>query len=257
MKRHLLINSSALGSVFFLLLIGGCASQLKKSRVPASLEKEIKSIEGEKPSTTYQPPISGGKNIYIVKKGDSLWSISKNLGVSVEAILKANHIVNSKDLKVGQKLIIPTFVKSNTPLASHTNYASTRNSTAYSVSSRGFIWPVRGQIVSKFGEVRDGTKNMGIYIRFQPDQKVIAAKKGAVEAISDAGKGMHVIVIKHDWETRTIYECRCYPVVGEGSYVEQGQPIASINQVSTGTSQEIQFKIYVKDRPVNPMSYLP
>jgi lipoprotein YgeR len=45
--------------------------------------------------------------------------------------------------------------------------------------------------------------------------------------------------------------------VGEGSYVEQGQPIANINQASTGNPTEINFKIYVKDKPINPLAYLP
>jgi lipoprotein YgeR len=45
--------------------------------------------------------------------------------------------------------------------------------------------------------------------------------------------------------------------VGEGSNVEMGQPIANINSTSTGKPPEINFKIYVKDKPANPMTYLP
>ena len=73
--------------------------------------------------------------------------------------------------------------------------------------------------------------------------------KGTVEAITDADDGTLVIVIKHDGGSRTIYGCRSNPVVGEGSYVEQGQPIASINQTGTAKPPEINFKIYVKDKP--------
>ena len=272
MKKHLLINITIIGSVFLSLLMGGCALQPTKSRAPAQLEREMKSIEGVKSTTTYQPPVSdknilpysktgqtgftGEKTTHIVKKGDTLWRISKSYGVSVETILRANHITNTKDLNVGQKLIIPNSGKSYTSSASHSSYAPTSNVTG-GVSSKGFIWPVKGQVVSQFGEIRNGAKNMGIYILPQPGQKVVAAKKGTVEAITDANDGLLVIVIKHDGGIRTIYGCRSSPMVGEGSYVEQGQPIASINQTSTGKPPEINFKIYVKDKPVNPLSYLP
>lgn len=245
--------------------MGGCALQPTKSRAPVQLEKEIKTIEGQKPGTAYQPAVStaprkGGildeKTTHIVKKGDTLWRISKNYGVSVETILKANHITNTKDLEVGQKLIIPASGKSYASSAPYSSYTPATNITG-GVSSKGFIWPVKGQVVSQFGEMRKGVKNMGIYILPQPGQKVVAAKKGTVEAVTDADDGTHVIVIKHDGGCRTIYGCRNNPAVGEGSYVEQGQPIANINQASTGNPTEINFKIYVKDKPINPLAYLP
>lgn len=256
MKQYLPINTIIIGSVFLSLLVGGCAIQPAKSRAPAQLEREIKAIEGAKSTTAYQPPVSGEKTTYIVKKGDTLWHISKNYGVSVETILKANHITNIKDLKVGQKLVIPTSGKSYASSASYSSYTPASN-IAGGISSKGFIWPVKGQVVSQFGELRRGAKNMGIHILPQPGQKVVAAKKGTVEAVTDTNDGTYVIVIKHDGGCRTIYGCRSNPMVGEGSYVEQGQPIANTSQTSTGNPPEINFKIYVKDKPVNPLAYLP
>ena len=256
MKKYLLPNTTITGSIFLSLLMGGCAIQPTKSRVPAQLEREIKTIEGVKSTAAYQPPVSGEKTTYIVKKGDTLWRIAKGYGVSVETILRANHITNTKDLKVSQKLIIPTSGKSYTAPASHSSYTPTSNITG-GVSPKGFIWPVKGQVVSQFGEMRNGAKNMGIYLLPQPGQNIVAAKKGTVEAVTDADDGTHIIVIKHEGGSRTIYGCRSNPMVGEGSYVEQGQPIASISQTSTGNPPEINFKIYVKDKPVNPLAYLP
>ncbi|KAA0245001.1 MAG: LysM peptidoglycan-binding domain-containing protein [Candidatus Brocadia sp. AMX2] len=257
MKKYHLLHFVVICAAFLSPFIGGCASQPKKSKVPTPLESEMRSIEGQKSGASYQPSISGEKTTYVVKKGDTLWRISKNYGVSVDTILRANHIGNTKDLKVGQKLIIPTAGKSYTSFASHSSCASTTSNVTGGVSARGFIWPVKGQIVSQFGETRNGVKNSGIYILPQPGQKVVAAKKGTVEAVTDADDGMRAIVIKHEGGVRTIYGCCCNPVVGEGSYVEQGQPIANANPGGTGKSQEVNFKIYVKDKPVNPMSYLP
>lgn len=261
MKKYCSMNFTVkAGSIIFLLILAnGCAVQPKKTEVPVPLKSEIKSLEDQKSGATYRTQIQSQKaTYYIVKKGDTLWRISKNYGVSVNAILGANHITNTKDLKVGQKLFIPVSGRSQTSssFVSRSGYEPARD-TAGDVSSRGFIWPVKGQIVSQFGEVRNGTKNSGIHILPHAGQKVVAAKKGTIEAVSDAGDGMSVIVIKHEQGIRTIYESCGSPVVGEGSYVERGHPIADINSTNGGKSQEITFKIYVKDKPVNPRNYLP
>ncbi len=49
--------------------------------------------------------------IYIVKPGDTLWKIAKNLRSTVEDIVKANVIENENKIKPGEKLYIPRYVK--------------------------------------------------------------------------------------------------------------------------------------------------
>lgn len=51
-------------------------------------------------------PVPGG-NYYTVKSGDSLWSIAKKLGVSVDELKSANNLTSSL-LSVGQVLKIPS-----------------------------------------------------------------------------------------------------------------------------------------------------
>src|SRR3989338_6362978 len=220
MKKYLLTNSTVVLILYLSLFQGGCAFQTKKE--PAPLEQEVKSLEDKKNTHDYQSQATTAKTIYTVKKGDTLWHISKSYGVSVESILRANQISDTRDLKVGQKLIIPVSNNSYTANIQRSGYSQTTY-TASGISSSGFIWPV----------------------------------KGAVESVSDEGNGFYTIVIKHEKGIRTMYRCRCNPMVGEGSYVEQGQPISNIVQGSIGNSAEVCFKIYIKDKPVNPLSCLP
>jgi len=51
-------------------------------------------------------PASGGSS-YTVKRGDSLWLISKRSGVSANAIAEANGISTETPLKIGKTLTIP------------------------------------------------------------------------------------------------------------------------------------------------------
>lgn len=53
----------------------------------------------------YQAP--SGSNYYTVKSGDSLWSISKKYGITVDELKEANNL-SSNLLSVGQNLLIPS-----------------------------------------------------------------------------------------------------------------------------------------------------
>ncbi len=52
-------------------------------------------------------PTATGTGEYVVAKGDSFYSIAKKSGTSIKAISDANPGVDSKKLKVGQKLNVP------------------------------------------------------------------------------------------------------------------------------------------------------
>ncbi|EPR34500.1 Lytic transglycosylase catalytic [Alkalidesulfovibrio alkalitolerans DSM 16529] len=51
--------------------------------------------------------LAAKRSNYIVKSGDSLWSISKRHGVSLNSLLAANGLSNGNRIKAGQRLYIP------------------------------------------------------------------------------------------------------------------------------------------------------
>ena len=62
-----------------------------------------KKAEPEKPA----PAITDKDTTYVVRKGDSLWKISRTYGISIAELAAYNNIAPSKPIKIGQKLIIP------------------------------------------------------------------------------------------------------------------------------------------------------
>ena len=68
--------------------------------------QELKISSGAKSTIAQVSSTSGGKNLYIVQPGDSLWIISKKTpGLTVEQIKRLNNL-NNNTIKPGQRLII-------------------------------------------------------------------------------------------------------------------------------------------------------
>ena len=63
----------------------------------------VKQQETKKPA----PAITDKDTTYVVKKGDSLWKISRTYGISIAELAAYNNIAPSKPIRIGQKLIIP------------------------------------------------------------------------------------------------------------------------------------------------------
>lgn len=58
------------------------------------------------PAATATP--ATGEIVHVVQPGETLYRISRQYGVSVDAIAAANNIANVNRLNVGQRLVIPT-----------------------------------------------------------------------------------------------------------------------------------------------------
>ena len=70
--------------------------------------------------------------IYVVQRGDSLYSIAKKYNVSLEALKSANNL-QSNLISIGQKLVIPGFTDS---ASSNINYVVQKGDSLYSIASK-------------------------------------------------------------------------------------------------------------------------
>ncbi len=221
-----------------LLLIAGCAAPPEKefAGIPEVKKALPPSLPKEKPS---------GCLTHKVKQGETVWRISKTYGVTPQGLMNLNGIKDARDLEVGQELIIP-------------RVHQTRLVLPRSISSKGFAWPVQGRVFHRFGEWNRGSKNTGIDIEAEQGQPVVAAKGGVVEAIVENPKGWgKVVVLRHDGEYHTWYAYNSRILVNKDSWVKQGQPIAEAGQTGKAERPELHFKVFHRDKPVDPLGLLP
>ena len=106
---------------------GDDVSQLKNNweNLAEAVTKAIVEYAGGK----YVAP--AGSNYYTVKSGDSLWSISRKFGITVDELKNANNL-SSNLLSVGQNLIIP----GKEAQATGDEYVVKKGDTLYSIARK-------------------------------------------------------------------------------------------------------------------------
>ncbi|MBA7562184.1 LysM peptidoglycan-binding domain-containing protein [Candidatus Atribacteria bacterium 1244-E10-H5-B2] len=188
----------------------------------------------------YNQETAAEEIIYYVKKGENLWSISREYNVKLEAIIAANSITDASRISAGQQLRIP-------------NVPGARSNIA------NFIWPVRGRITSPYGiRVISGRRDFhaGIDIGGSTGTNIVAAERGRVSYTGYMRGFGNVIILSHDGGHSTVYGHNSVNLVKKGQYVNRGSVIAKIGRTGNATGSHLHFEIRLNGKPVNPLSYL-
>jgi len=188
----------------------------------------------------YDQEAAAEEIIYYVKKGESLWSISREYNVKLEAIIAANSITDASKISTGQQLRIPNV------LGARSNIGN-------------FIWPVRGRITSPYGvRVLYGRKEFhaGIDIGGPTGTNIVAAESGRVSYTGYMRGFGNVIVLSHDGGYSTVYGHNSVNLVKKGQYVKRGSVIGKVGRTGNATGPHLHFEIRLSGKPVNPLPYL-
>ena len=214
-------------------LLAGCATRGHITTLPPDIREQD---TGVKKTGVY----------HRVKNGETLWRISQVYGVPINDIIKANRLPSSSVIEEGQLLYIPGRSESLTiPKKS-------------ALEAKGFIWPVKGRVISLFGAKWDGGKNKGIDIEAKEAQKVVASKSGKVIFCSDFLKGYgKTIIIDHGDGFSTVYAHNKEILVRPGDKVARGEAIAVVGSTGRTSLTHLHFEIRKGHEPQNPLYYLP
>jgi murein DD-endopeptidase MepM/ murein hydrolase activator NlpD len=206
-------------------------------------------------ATTMYPPVhSGVKGAYhIVRPKETLWSIAKQYAVNVNVLAQVNRIPDTNKIEKGQRIFIPEkTVEQNISLPKKQRKIEITN-----VYGENFNWPVKGQIISSFGQKKGGSTNNGIDIKVSEGTDIRASKSGTVTFYSDAFKGYgKTLIIDHGNGYQTVYAYNSIMYPKEGDFVKQGQIIARSGKTGRAKTASLHFEIRKKHAPVNPRKLL-
>jgi murein DD-endopeptidase MepM/ murein hydrolase activator NlpD len=167
--------------------------------------------------------------------------------VNLDELVKVNRILDAARIETGRLILIP-------------NRQKPRNLKSKSgmPSSERFAWPLRGQVISTFGQTFNNMVNKGISIRGSLNSDVIAARSGRVIFSADNflsfGK---TIIIEHPDGFSTVYARNSEVFVKAGDSISKGAVIAKVGSAGRDKNTYLHFEIRKGHIPQNPYFYLP
>lgn len=233
---------------------------------------------------------------YVVQKGDTLYSIARKNGQSVEFLAGVNNLEPPYTLKLGQKLLLSrtdsstpatqqqsaevpvaggsTTTAQTTPAKNTSTAAKPATTTtakpaqtaqtttpivktkSRQVSGVTWSWPTTSGRVIEQFSSAE-QGNKGIDISGQRGQAILAAADGQVVYSGNALRGFgNLIIINHSNEYLSAYAHNDALLVKEGQKVQRGQQIARMGNTDA-SSVRLHFEIRYRGQSVNPISYLP
>ncbi len=202
--------------------------------------------------------------LYTVRSGDTLYSISRRSGVPVTNIASANNIAAPYALNVGQRLLIPQAptgakplltaqrapAREETPAAPQSDdVAEIARTVSYTkpepVAAKSmFEWPLRGAVISEYGAGNLGRRNDGVNIAAPVGTAVRAAADGQVVYRGSELEGFgNLLLIKHQDGYVTAYAHNDAMLVKKGDQIRKGQVIAKVGQSGAVTTPQLHFEI--------------
>lgn len=251
----------ALLAAVFVASVTGCRSPVPEVAPPVKTPKNTPSPSGRK--YRYE--------VYVVQRGDTLYSIALRFGVPVGKIKAANDC--SAHLKPDQALLIPLHESKLRPVwrggAASASVGSQDAlltdllcaSDIRNTPGSRFCRPTRGNVGRRYGAKVRGLAEPGVGMRAPAGTSVHAVADGKVivnlnRTASARGWG-NVVAVRHSSGFVSWYAHLGSITVSEGQRVKKGEMIGTVGSSGAAASPVLAFRLFRNERPVDPLRHLP
>ena len=193
---------------------------------------------------------------YVVRAGDTLYSISWRHGLDYRDVARWNGIGADYRIDVGQLLVLSPAARPAAAAAAARPRPAPAPAPLPVSAPPHWSWPADGAVL---GAVSTPSGGVGLQIDGALGSPVRAAAAGRV-VYTGAGLRAYgqLVIIKHDDTWLSAYGYNRELLVHEGDNVREGQPIAAMGAgPGAGHPPMLYFEIRVNGRPVDPRTQLP
>jgi murein DD-endopeptidase MepM/ murein hydrolase activator NlpD len=225
---------------------------------------------------------------HMVSKGETVYAISRRYDVSLTELVRLNEVQKPFTIVTGQTLLLPDVQRTDVATAATSTGAdeasgdadepanneqiasmappaakrvvlppSTNIPQPKMLSVDGFLWPVSGKVISRFGVKGKGLRNDGINIAAPTGAPIRAAQNGVIAYRGNQLRGFgNLILIKHDKGYMTAYAHASQILVERGARVKRGDVIAKVGNTGSVAGPQLHFEIRRGRQPIDPMRQL-
>jgi len=190
---------------------------------------------------------------HTVQRGDTLYGIARQYQADPYALARINGLAPPYAIQAGETLVLPprapsVIAETPTPApiigAAPQPAPPTTVPRPPAVSGDGFIWPVKGKVLSGFGHKAKGLRNDGINIGAAHGAPVMASENGVVAYAGNELRGFgNLLLIKHSNGWVTAYAHNDRLLVKRGDAVRKGQQIATVGATGNVRDPQLHFEL--------------
>lgn len=229
---------------------------------------------------------------HVVGPDETLESIARSEGVDLYLLAGANGLIAPYRVRPGQRLTVPVLPPADDAEPVSVASLSTEEAPVAVVASRapaatpptsdptemleptsaaapapirkplpdlgdGFIWPVKGKVISGFGPKNRGRHNDGINIAVRRGTPVRASESGVVAYVGNELRGFgNLILIQHADGWVSAYAHNDALLVERGDTVYKGQVVARAGSTGSVNQPQLHFQLRKGKRAVDPRKHL-
>lgn len=194
---------------------------------------------------------------HTVSRDESFEDVARRYNVDTRSLALLNRMRPPYRVRQGDRIVLPAMAREIEVAATPPPTPPPRTSPQPIPTGSGrFAWPLRGEVVARYGAQSDGARLDGVEIAGREGAQITAAAEGdVVYAGSDLPAYGTLVLVRHADNYVTAYGHARRALVREGQHVRAGEPIAELGPRSSGRPRLL-FQVRQGTAPVDPMPLL-
>jgi murein DD-endopeptidase MepM/ murein hydrolase activator NlpD len=172
---------------------------------------------------------------HTIARGEGLEDVARRYNVDLRSLALLNRMRPPYQVRRGERIYLPATAREREPSVVQ---SATAPPQAGEQNSARFSWPLRGDVVARFGAQPGGTRLDGIEIAGREGAPVLAAAEGDVVYAGTDIQGLgNLILLRHPDKYVTAYGYNRRALVREGQHVRGGEAIAELGARPDGRAR--------------------
>ncbi len=186
---------------------------------------------------------------HVVERGESLRDVAERHAIDPRSLALLNRLAEPYEVRPGDRLVLPAMAAAR---ASEPDAPAPPLTAPRASGEARFAWPLRGDVVGRFGAQSNGARIDGIEIAGREGSRVLAAADGdVVYAGADLESYGALVLVRHAGNYVSAYGYGARVLVREGQRVRAGEAIAEV-----GARGRLLFQVRQGRDVVDPMPLL-
>jgi murein DD-endopeptidase MepM/ murein hydrolase activator NlpD len=176
--------------------------------------------------------------LHLVARGESFEDVARRYNVDLRSLALLNRMQPPYRVRRGDRIYLPAMARQRREETLSPAGLTPAGEAPAAQGPGRFAWPLRGEVVARFGSQPGGTRLDGIEIAGREGAQVLAAADGDVVYAGADIEGLgNLILVRHADNYVTAYAYNRRALVRESQHVRRGEQIAELGARPDGRAR--------------------